>query len=455
MRPCAILVVFLALCPLQFECLRLPYSSVQVKASERKHKVLPRKCLWEEVQVPSDFLEQEELCEVQRAAGNTTVSCNEDAIDAINNYHDQDKAADWVPDRITYMAKFGCRIGQINRFTHTAGECLHGDTAHEVLKRWSPISRQYSEAQTFLDVLHALTSSNVNRIVFIGDSTVEHLFQAAMCDIVRHAPLEDLAQMEHLLETETECQRDGEMIVPEWEKPSDLQPRQQKHFGGCAQQLKMIGGISPKRKDVWNLAGKSGPIDMFLVKRGYFTPGDRQELHDLLLKELPKEGSGFAVFAGIAFHLHSDEAVRANMPVLLDVLEEVGNKPNHFSFFREQSATHFTTATGRYNDEVASNATADLWNECVGDVSDHMSVNAYKMNILKSLMQERHIDHVSYIPFWQATSTRGQLHFNKGDCTHYCYTPFLYEPIWVHMLGTLGELGWDKYDFSEDCESSS
>jgi hypothetical protein len=56
---------------------------------------------------------------------------------------------------------------------------------------------------------------------------------------------------------------------------------------------------------------------------------------------------------------------------------------------------------------------------------------SFKVRLTRQLVQSD--SPVRFLPWHAITWTRWRLHKGQGDCTHFAYTPFLYEPVLMAM----------------------
>lgn len=156
-------------------------------------------------------------------------------------------------------------------------------------------------------------------------------------------------------------------------------------------------------------------------------------------------------------------------------------KQGHVVFFRETTAQHFPTQDGAYghsnlhratfvvkdesahkidtlaqrmmNPSAALRPAGPSWWRYMGFAATHNKAHElvlpefqkctplsgwdafnkqnWRNTLAASVLKE--VDRaglVSYIPFFQATAARDELHLEAGDCTHYCHNPLLWLVLW-------------------------
>jgi len=113
--------------------------------------------------------------------------------------------------------------------------------------------------------------------------------------------------------------------------------------------------------------------------------------------------------------------------------------------YRETSAQHFDNDGGEYQKRKRKRAKSKLcrplsktdmlarWRQGVF----LEAANRTGVFVVKALHRKLDKHHapkpeVAFLPFWDFTSNLYDLH-NGEDCTHYCYTPHTFYPLWRHI----------------------
>jgi hypothetical protein len=55
----------------------------------------------------------------------------------------------------------------------------------------------------------------------------------------------------------------------------------------------------------------------------------------------------------------------------------------------------------------------------------------------QKIIDENKLTGIHYVPFFNATKELYQLHPGKGDCTHFCWTPTLWQPLWAALYSAV------------------
>jgi hypothetical protein len=107
--------------------------------------------------------------------------------------------------------------------------------------------------------------------------------------------------------------------------------------------------------------------------------------------------------------------------------------------FAETSSQHFLTPNGYYDKSIHRNTSKDAFCQPINDTS-----NDWRNDILwndfirgpwgESLSAMSHVL-LEVLPMHALTRDLADLHVRQGhhDCTHYCYSPMLYQPIYSSL----------------------
>ena len=176
-------------------------------------------------------------------------------------------------------------------------------------------------------------------------------------------------------------------------------------------------------------------------------------------------------------------------PILKRMQEEATKNSSKLLMFRESSAQHFFSFSGdgsweSFNKETGNacwipNDSTPTPNFNNGTCNPRLLVRTcapapegsdWRNEIIRDLLAEEEIDKVPILQLFNVTKSRWDLHedqrnittWKKGDnvncrngakcqlpggggqdCTHFSYTPFLYEPTWDEIYSAMERVGWD------------
>jgi hypothetical protein len=72
---------------------------------------------------------------------------------------------------------------------------------------------------------------------------------------------------------------------------------------------------------------------------------------------------------------------------------------------------------------------------------------------VQQIIEDGKLDGIKYVPFFNATKNLQSLHPGKGDCTHFCWTPTLWQPLWSALYSAVMKDAYVKV--SKDVDASS
>ena len=151
------------------------------------------------------------------------------------------------------------------------------------------------------------------------------------------------------------------------------------------------------------------------------------------------------VFVNIGLHYVSNPVAKFDRPAyqaqMTEALLYLNRKKNEVAgkkhvrlVWRETSAQHFPTYNG-YWPGVKYAAVMDV--KCV-PVKDSTPEGDWRNTDVRQII-DRHRLNVSVVPFYQQSLPLWGQHVNGHlrDCTHLCWTPMLYQPLFHHMAGAM------------------
>lgn len=237
------------------------------------------------------------------------------------------------------------------------------------------------------------------RVVFYGDSLVRELFQAARCDAVRSTEVAIASKQLQLLS------------VYAWRAKPTSTPR------------------ATVQRALSSLVADGG--GMFVASMG-------QHYNNF-----------FAPKTGLveAFDVHTRPQLNRELAWLIEMMEAFAARGrNHSAVLLTPALQHFNTSDGTFalsvfNDtghacrqattsfDALSRSSANYWR--VADMLKHAQEKApHVLVVPQHKLSEHWWDHHAGGSNESRSRSRGKVSKSTTDCTHFCYDPFLYEPLW-------------------------
>ena len=129
--------------------------------------------------------------------------------------------------------------------------------------------------------------------------------------------------------------------------------------------------------------------------------------------------------------------------------------PDCYLMLRETSAPHFDSADGEFRDDLRSEKCVPHWGNYsfpqglpgrtnlllnAAEAQSYSVIHPCGFSILSSPSQNISNNELTLIPFYNFSAKLPFLHPNVEsfpDCTHFCYTPHLWPPIWRYIRNAL------------------
>eukprot|EP01040_Poterioochromonas_malhamensis_P001486 gene1486-1574_t len=155
---------------------------------------------------------------------------------------------------------------------------------------------------------------------------------------------------------------------------------------------------------------------------------------------------GVFIIANVGVHYNSREKFRIEMPFFLQWLEEIANDPHHknFVYYRETAAQHWNHTNNGYYDREYSH---DQFNNgtCV-PLADATPILDWRNIDVYNLLEKNKLKKIHMIPFHELTMPLYNMHAGNSrfqDCTHYCYLPQMWQPIWHQIYSATKKMFGD------------
>lgn len=344
-------------------------------------------------------------------------------------------------------------------------DCNGFNNVDEQVLRWDATQGgPDSKPSTFLDVVQRLPSGT-NTILFIGDSTMKHVYKEAVCSLLRHLPedsLDDLTYYEGANGPSLEVNQIGIAAG------ANNNAVNEKKRGFWATRVPAFGrdvlilfrrheGVEKDRDSV------SIPREKSTIHADEAEPGtlrieaDEGEESTYILSAAEGRSmfetiwrlrGGILTVASQAFHVRPVERYEGSLYPFFDMLQFSGQRAKARTLFLEPQATHFPHTGGLYDDLDPSKRNFSVGpNGCRHDVSADAGPGNYYGSIVNKVLARHQFPNVTLLPFWEETSTRGAVHRGKNefslDCLHNCPNALLHEPIWEGMLKSISHQEFD------------
>jgi hypothetical protein len=148
----------------------------------------------------------------------------------------------------------------------------------------------------------------------------------------------------------------------------------------------------------------------------------------------------FFVNFGVHYNVRGDNShhnrnsishFRHNVPIALKWLNELGSHKNITVAWIESYPQHFNTTNGYFSSSVAPICTA---------IENTSRALDWRNTIVEDHIKEHKLTNIHYVYSRDIFLPLVNEHHNKGDCTHYCYSPMLYQPIYEQLYHILASV---------------
>jgi hypothetical protein len=136
---------------------------------------------------------------------------------------------------------------------------------------------------------------------------------------------------------------------------------------------------------------------------------------------------------GDNFHqnLNSFSQFQLNVPVALKWLNELGSSKNITVAWIETYPQHFQTSNGYFSPSVADNC---------APIRNPSRALDWRNTIIEDCLKKYRLTNIHYVYSRDIFLPLVKEHHNTGDCTHYCYWPMLYQPIYEQLYHILASV---------------
>lgn len=332
------------------------------------------------------------------------------------------------------LRKFRVMQCQVNNLVgHVGGPCVNREPEVFLMQWNSPRNSNYPPMHTMYNALQKLGSLGVDTLLFYGDSIMEHTYQAAVCAAARSNPYS--------------MRTNGINGMSKWGFHKRLQSMGIKGIHDRSH----VTVIDMTPEFHMDLVFIKGMIPDRVLTKKIFSSLRRNE-------SSPSPHTTGAIISNFDHHIwrfNLSFSVAEHMQLLDHFLEDLaifGSETGHYAWWRESSAQHFVSvdapdesaiATGLFQDVSvkSSNYSCTHAGNYTGAVRFIRAVEDKILNLTKHFNGS----FLRILHFFDATFGRPDLQvgpryvdqYDHLDCTHYCYTPALYENIWAEFYASL------------------
>ena len=275
------------------------------------------------------------------------------------------------------------------------GRCRHFGLFHPDTPTFMRVARALRPTSTLPGLLEYLHSSEACLLGFAGDSMVSDTFAALLCELLQHNY------------TVTLCRG-------KWAWAKYMFGENQRFCNSHMQ----LGGAAVRLK-----AGAPGPCPEFeLFYLENLNPRDRH----LLVRY--QERRGFLV-TNVGMHCNGNDVrcLQGGVNVAVATAWGLHRMGSPLAIlWKETEAQHFTAAENGLWEEAARDGACGP----IKNLSGANWRNDYVAQALGSMCSPYPIPivavHAASLEYWR-------WHPGGGDCTHYCYAPWIHYPVWANI----------------------
>jgi hypothetical protein len=148
----------------------------------------------------------------------------------------------------------------------------------------------------------------------------------------------------------------------------------------------------------------------------------------------------FLVNFGVHYNIHGDKAhhnlnsfshFQHNVPLALKWLNELGSSKNITVAWIETYPQHFNTSNGYFSPSVSRECTV---------IQNTSRALDWRNKIVEDSIKELRLTNIHYVYSRDIFLPLANEHLNAGDCTHYCHSPMLYQPIYEQLYQILASV---------------
>jgi hypothetical protein len=128
-------------------------------------------------------------------------------------------------------------------------------------------------------------------------------------------------------------------------------------------------------------------------------------------------------------YLNSKQHFLTNFPIALSWLNQIASRKNLTVVWLETFPQHFKTRNGYFDKKLIPSTPPPICQK----VENTSSQLDWRNELVKNYLREHNLQNLHYLATREMFLPLVNEHVHKGDCTHYCYSPMLYQPIYQEM----------------------
>lgn len=128
-------------------------------------------------------------------------------------------------------------------------------------------------------------------------------------------------------------------------------------------------------------------------------------------------------------HVNSKDHFMKNYPIVLNWLNRLGTQKNITIAWIETYPQHFPTPNGYYQDDL------NISGGC-SPIPLHSTPDDWRNDEIRYYFKKESITNIYYISTYEIFAPLHNEHYEL-DCTHYCWSPMLYQPIYKELYRIL------------------
>lgn len=335
-------------------------------------------------------------------------------------------------------------------------------------------TKPYPEGKNILSMIKTMKDHGSNTLLLIGDSITGQSFGDIQCSLRRYGMLYERPNDGNILLLKSPIDNTNEQYfqIIYFNYFND----QAQDFSFIQQEITNLLHIQEKNQENTNhyLMVEGSIVIIFNVGIHYNAYQSQDILH--LTKVYQKTFAYFLLFANHSIS-HPQNNNNNNQHNNQHKLNQ------HLIIFRETSAQHFTTLDGSYqptlhvpyyqmtkdnhgnhqiemmtkriyHQEIPSNQLIEYHNipnfsRCSPIHHEiHYETQNWRNQLAKKILHEMDSKKLIKIAmFYRLTAARHDIHFQGGDCTHYCHGPLLWLPLW-NQIDHLINHHYEEYQIS-------
>ena len=261
-------------------------------------------------------------------------------------------------------------------------------------------------------------ATNKKTLIFAGDSVTTQNYQAAKCEIYRESHVTH--HMDVSISQPKYCGAFNVSVVD------------------TGKNKELVTEVSclmiPHTKVVMKTQGKN-------KVKSKFHP--MQQIDKAINDSIRLGFTGAVIVTNIGLHYNDMSELKIHMNTYMEYLKGLLAKWENLTIlWREQTAQHFYSSNdGQFQRRFKGDykkRTCLAHRDPGVDSRTKISNQVFKQvfGSLEITQTGARNSYIGYIPFYGVTKVLSSMHTRKGDCTHYCYHPSLWQPIWKALAET-------------------